>query len=185
MRERAENQHNALGWTMTSHLEHDLVIRSASPVDSESLARIYNHYVRTTTITFEEAPLKPAELQDRLEGILAIPLPWLVAEASGKVVGYAFAKKWRDRSAYRFSVETSVFLDPRQVGIGIGTRLYERLLHELRIGGLHVAMGGIALPNEASIALHKKLGFSKVAQFAEVGFKFDKWIDVSYWQKTL
>ncbi|HEV8248126.1 MAG TPA: GNAT family N-acetyltransferase, partial [Polyangiaceae bacterium] len=101
--------------------------------------------------------------------------------ASG-IVGYAYATRWRTRPAYRFSTEITVYLDPECRRLGIGSRLYEELLAKLQARGVHAAMAGIALPNEASVALHEKFGFSKVAHFKEVGFKFNTWIDVGYWQ---
>ena len=104
---------------------------------------------------------------------------------AGEVVGYAYATKWNRRSAYRFSAEVTVYLDHGRRGRGIGSKLYQQLLPTLQLSGIHVAIGGIALPNNASVALHEKLGFQKVAQFREVGFKFNKWIDVGYWEKVL
>ena len=101
------------------------------------------------------------------------------------VVGYVSAAKWKGRSAYRFSVESTIYLDHRSTGQGIGTKLYGQLFSILRSRSIHVVIGGIALPNAASVALHERLGFTKVAHFAEVGFKFGRWVDVGYWQVTL
>jgi phosphinothricin acetyltransferase len=112
-------------------------------------------------------------------------LPWLVAEEDGTVVGYAYATKWRTRPAYRQSVEVTVYVASDRRRRGIGSVLYDSLLDELRDHGIHAAIGGIALPNPASVALQEKFGFEKVAHFAEVGFKFGKWIDVGYWQRIL
>jgi phosphinothricin acetyltransferase len=101
------------------------------------------------------------------------------------VQGFAYASKWKGRCAYRYSVESTAYLADCSTGRGIGTRLYEALFTELRKSKMHVVMAGIALPNDASIALHEKLGFEKVAHFREVGWKFGKWIDVGYWQLLL
>jgi L-amino acid N-acyltransferase YncA len=161
------------------------VIRQAVATDAEAVSRIYNHYILNTAITFEEQPVLPSEMAERIAEVTSASLPWLVAEQDGSILGYAGASKWKGRSAYRFSVETTIYLAPDCFGRGIGTSLYQLLLKQLRNQGLHVAIGGIALPNAASLALHEKLGFHKVAQFAEVGFKFGKWIDVGYWQLTL
>jgi phosphinothricin acetyltransferase len=161
------------------------MIRQASAVDAEAISDIYNHYILETIITFEEQAVSSAELAERITAVAAASLPWIVAEQDGTVVGYAYASKWRDRCAYRFSVETTVYVAPDSLGKGIGTALYQSLLKQLRNSGLHVAIAGIAIPNPASIALHEKLGFRKVAHFPEVGFKFGKWIDVGYWQSTL
>lgn len=160
-------------------------IRDASVEDAESIASIYNHFVLTTSISFEEAEVPVIEMAARIADLQASGLPWIVAQQDGVVAGYAYATKWRVRHAYRFSVETSVYLAPDQAGKGIGTALYQALLKRLRDGGYHLAIGGIALPNAASVALHEKLGFEKVAQFREVGFKFDQWTDVGYWQLIL
>jgi L-amino acid N-acyltransferase YncA len=162
-----------------------LNIRDASVEDAESIASIYNHFVLTTAISFEEAEVPVMEMAGRIADLQASGLPWLVAELDGVVAGYAYATKWRARHAYRFSVETSVYLAPDQAGKGVGTALYEALLMRLREAGYHLAIGGIALPNAASVALHEKLGFEKVAHFKEVGFKFGRWTDVGYWQLVL
>ena len=112
-------------------------------------------------------------------------LPWLVCEDAGLVVGYAYATTWKSRCAYRYSAETSVYLSQQCVRKGIGSKLMQELIVRLRALVLHSILAGIALPNEASIALHEKLGFEKVAHFKEVGRKFDRWIDVAYWELIL
>lgn len=161
------------------------MIRSATDADSEAIAGIYNHYVTETTVTFEEEPVSASEIAARMGEVAADSLPWLVALQDDFIAGYARATKWKGRSAYRFSVETTIYLAPRCVGAGIGTALYQHLLAQLRDLRLHIAIGGVALPNSASVALHEKLGFRKVAHFGEVGFKFGKWIVVAYWQLKL
>jgi phosphinothricin acetyltransferase len=149
------------------------------------VARIYNHYIRETVITFEETEITHSEMADRIAKIGDFSLPWLVAESEGAIVGYAYAGKWRERSAYRYSVESTVYLDASATGRGIGTRLYRDLLTSLRATPVRTVLGVIALPNTASVALHERLGFTKVAELKEVGFKFGRWIDVAYWQLAL
>jgi len=105
-----------------------------------------------------------------------------VYSEGNKTLGYAYASKWKSRCAYKYSVETTVYLRPEVKGQGIGSKLYKELLTQLKEKNIHAAIGGIALPNDASIALHEKLGFKKIGQFKEVGYKFDKWIDVGYWE---
>jgi L-amino acid N-acyltransferase YncA len=167
-------------------LSHELArIRPATPADAASVAGIYNHYVKTSTVTFEEDPVAASEIIRRLEEVEAGSLPWLIAEEGGNVLGYAYAGKWKGRCGYRFSVETSVYLDSLHVGRGLGSLLYTNLLPLLKARGLHAVIGGIGLPNEGSVALHEKFGFRKVAHFKEVGFKFGKWIDVGYWELML
>lgn len=160
-------------------------IRHATSADASAIAAIYNHYVLTTAITFEEDVVPVEDMAQRIGDVLQAGLPWLVATVDGQVAGYAYATKWRARSAYRFSVESTVYLAPDGGRQGAGSRLYAALLDQLRAAGLHLVIGGIALPNAASIALHEKMGFEKVAHFAEVGFKLGQWRDVGYWQLRL
>jgi len=162
-----------------------ITIRGANPDDAPDLARIYNHYIENTVTTFETDPVPNAEMALRLRAIEDEKLPWFVAEREGKVAGYAYASKWKGRCAYRYSVETTVYLEKDALGLGIGRLLYTELLEALRALSLHVAIGGIALPNERSVRLHEAMGFRKAAHFEEVGFKQNRWIDVGYWQKTL
>ena len=161
------------------------MIRPAAHSDLEEVARIYNHYILNDIATFEEKPVSASEMAGRLDVVQSAGLPWLVAEEHGKVLGYAYAGRWSGRCSYRFSVESTVYVDPAAVGQGLGTALYEVLLGTLRDRSVHVVIGGIALPNAASVALHERLGFQKVAHFREIGFKFNKWIDVGYWQTAL
>ena len=157
-------------------------IRKVKQSDSSKIAQIYNHYIKNTIITFEEQEVSQDEISSRIENVLSEPLPWIVAENGGNIAGYAYAAKWKTRSAYRYAVESTVYLDKESVGKGIGTLLYKELLSKLKKSEMHVVIGGIALPNPSSIALHEKNGFKKVAHFKEAGIKFNKWIDVGYWQ---
>jgi phosphinothricin acetyltransferase len=161
------------------------LIRPATPADADAIVGIYNHFILNTTITFEETPVSSAEMAGRIAEVTAAALPWLLLEQDGVVVGYAYATKWRTRSAYRFAVETTIYLAPGFGGRGLGTQLYQALLAQLREKGYHAAIGGITLPNSPSIALHEKVGMKKVAYFTEVGFKFGQWLDVGYWEVLL
>lgn len=160
-------------------------IRGVVSSDAKAIAEIYNHYVKQTIITFEENPVPPTEIIKRIEHTQSIRLPWLIAESNDEILGYAYASKWKERAAYRFSVETTVYVQPNYFKKGIGSGLYNELMGALKAEGYHAAMGGIALPNKASVGLHEKIGFTKVAHFTEVGYKFDRWIDVGYWQCIL
>ncbi|SFU44021.1 arsinothricin resistance N-acetyltransferase ArsN1 family B [Pseudoduganella namucuonensis] len=160
------------------------MIRPATAADAAAIAAIYNHYVATTTISFEEHPVGEAEMAERIAGVTA-RLPWLVCERDGAVKGYAYATPWRVRSAYRYSVESSVYVSPDHPRQGVGKRLYLALIEELRARGIHMVIGGIAQPNEGSVALHESVGFVKVAHFKEVGWKFERWVDVGYWELRL
>lgn len=160
-------------------------IRSACPLDAARICTIYNHYVDGTTISFEEAPVTAADMAARIADVIDGGLPWLVLTDGDDIIGYAYATKWRARPAYRHAVESTIYLDAALAGQGHGMRLYARLLDALRVRGLHTAIAGIAQPNERSVRLHERLGFAKVAHFAEVGFKLGLWIDVGYWQMRL
>lgn len=161
------------------------MIRDALPKDIDSITSIYNYYVSNTTVTFEEEPVTSSEFQGRVHKSNTANLPWIVLEIKGSIVGYAYATKWKERSAYRFSVETSVYLKHNQQGNGYGTLLYIELITRLDLLGINSVIGGITLPNIASVALHEKLGMEKVAHFYKVGFKFGKWLDVGYWQLSI
>jgi phosphinothricin acetyltransferase len=161
------------------------MVRNAIAKDAPKIAEIYNHYIENTVITFEEEVVLAAEIQRRVEEIHSTGLPWLVAESDGQVVGYAYASKWKGRCAYRFSVEVTVYLSSSQASNGWGTKLYSTLFEKLELLKVHSVIGGIALPNKASIALHEKFGMEKVAHFKEIGYKFSNWVDVGYWQKQI
>jgi phosphinothricin acetyltransferase len=160
-----------------------LNVRAAVAADAARLAEIYNHYVLNTAISFEEAAIADAEMASRIDKIVAqAQLPWLVAEQAGAVVGYAYANRWRERHAYRFSVESSVYVAHDAAASGVGSALYAKLFEQLKAAGYHAVLGVIALPNAASIALHEKFGMRQVAHFKQVGHKFGQWHDVGNWQ---
>lgn len=160
------------------------MIREIQLSDAKSIAEIYNHYIENSVITFEEDPVTENEMLDRIRAH-DVKLPWIVYEDQDDVTGYAYATAWKGRSAYRYSVESTVYVRPDKKGNGVGTRLYQELLSRIKKGPVHVVIGGISLPNKASVALHEKLGFEKVAHFKEVGCKFDEWIDVGYWELVI
>jgi phosphinothricin acetyltransferase len=160
------------------------MIRSATVVDADAIARIYNYYIEETIITFEEETIDAAEIVRRM-GHPPDDFPWFVYEEEGAIIGYAYAAPWRTRISYRYSAESSVYLAPERIGSGVGTSLYEQLIATATERGLHALIGGITIPNPASIKFHERLGFEKVAHFREVGWKFNQWIDVGYWQLTL
>lgn len=160
------------------------MIRKAKPADAAAICEIYNYYVENTVISFEENPVCKNEMEGRIRNISA-KYPYLVREEDGVINGFVYASHWRDRSAYRYSAELSVYVRKGFLGMGIGWELMEKVLEEARLTDLHSLVSGIALPNERSIALHEKAGFRKIAQFNEIGFKFNKWHDVGYWELIL
>ena len=157
------------------------MIRNATYNDAAAITEIYNYYVLNTAFTFEEAPVSPDEMQRRITDV-QIRFPWLVFEENGLIIGYAYACPWKPRTAYRNTVESSVYLQPTHTGKGIGRILYSKLINELRDLNIHAVIGGIAQPNETSIKLHENLGFKKIGLFSEVGWKLGQWVDVGYWE---
>lgn len=159
-----------------------MLIRDAVEQDAAALAEIYNPYVLHTTVSFEEEAVTAAEMATRIAQVQQHGLPYLVIEDAGNVLGYAYATPWRVRKAYRYSVEVTVYLTESVHGKGLGRALYQALFARLKTLGVHAVIGGITQPNPASVALHEKMGMQQVALFAQVGFKFDQWRDVGYWQ---
>ncbi|MBN1515798.1 N-acetyltransferase [Candidatus Sumerlaeota bacterium] len=160
------------------------MIRNANIDDAAAICGIYNHYVEKTIITFEEQPVSADEMQSRIKEVTAV-YPWLVWEDAGIIAGYAYAGQWKSRRSFRHTVESTVYLAPGATGRGMGRQLYAGLIDALRDRGIHSVIGGISLPNPASVALHEKMGFEKIGHFKEVGWKFNQWIDVGYWELIL
>jgi phosphinothricin acetyltransferase len=158
-----------------------MIVRACEHGDVDTICDIYNYYVENTIVTFEEVPVTSTEMAARIAACTR-NLPWLVCEAGDQVVGYAYATRWHNRSAYRSCVEVTAYVKNGEGRKGFGQALYEKLL-QLLAGKYHAIVAGISLPNEGSVRLHEKFGFRKVAHFSEVGRKFDQWVDVGYWQK--
>lgn len=155
------------------------MIRKATIGDAASIAAIYNHYVDHTIVTFAETHTTAADIEELLQEAF----PFYVYEEGEDIFGYAHASRFKSRCAYRTSVEVTVYLHPEHCNKGIGSGLYQQLIQDLDKADYHAIIAGISLPNEASVALHEKFGFEKVAHFKEVGYKFGKYIDVGYWQR--
>lgn len=160
------------------------MIRPVRIEDAGEIVNIYNYYITNSIATFEEIELTEDEMRGKIISITE-SFPWLLYEEEGRVVGYAYASKWRARSAYRYSTESSVYIRNGHNSRGIGSALYGKLLEILSGMEMKTIIAGISLPNDASRRLHEKLGFEKVAHFVQVGKKFEKWIDVGYWQLNL
>lgn len=161
-----------------------LTIRAFAPGDELAICDIYNPYILGSTATFEEVPLQPAEMRERIDRYRAHH-PWLVCEEEGRIVGYSYARPYHERAAYRHTVELSVYIRQGHGGRGIGRLLYTPLIDHLQATGCHALMAVISLPNAASVALHESLGFVKVGHLREVGRKFDRWLDIGHWQRLL
>ncbi len=160
-------------------------IRPASASDAAAVTEIYNHYIATSHATFETEAINETDMLRRMDGGWAAGYPFLVCQANDEIVGYAYGRQFRPRRAYRHSIEVSVYVRPGREGEKIGSTLYACLLDDIRKGDHHAVIAGISLPNDASIALHEKFGFAKVAHFREVGYKYGRWIDVGYWELIL
>lgn len=161
-----------------------LTIHVATANDLEGIAAIYDREVRDGTATFDTEPPSREAWLAKIES----PEPgdfFLVAVEDSRVLGYAYSTAYRTRPAYRHTRETSVYVAPEGAGRGVGRALYDALLPQLHTAGVHTALAGIALPNLASVGLHESVGFTSVGVMREVGFKFDRWIDVGWWQLRL
>jgi phosphinothricin acetyltransferase len=164
----------------------ELMIRAAEVRDLPALTALYNHYVAHTVVTFD---LQPWTVEQRAEWFSHYattgPHRLLVGERDGLLVGYASSGTFRAKAAYGRSVETSIYLDHRHRGRGDGRRLYQGLLDVLASAPVHRAFAGVALPNDASVALHRRLGFTSIGVFREVGFKFGRYVDVEWFEASV
>jgi phosphinothricin acetyltransferase len=159
-------------------------IRLATEADSAAIAAIYTPFCESTPVSFEETAPTPAEMARRIRKILE-QYPWLVLDDGGEVAGYAYASKHRERPAYRWAVDVSVYVDPGYRRRGVGRALYTTLLALLRLQGFFKAYAGVALPNPGSVGLHTAVGFEPVGIYRGVGFKHGAWHDVGWYQLAL
>ena len=163
------------------------MIRDYAAADAGAVCAIYNHYIAHSLATFEEDAIGAGEIQRRVDQVLADGWPWIVDvdTASGAIRGYAYANILKPRTAYRYCAETTVYVHPDNQRQGVARGLYADLLARLAAIGTRSAIGIITIPNPASIALHEDFGFAQVAHLKAVGYKFEQWADVGFWQKEL
>lgn len=161
------------------------MIRNVQLSDAKRISEIYNPYIQHTIITFEEEQVTESDIAERIKAITQKNFPYIVYEENGNVVGYAYLSNWRSRSAYDITLETSVYIDEKAQAKGLGTILYAELISKAREINIHSLIGVISLPNPISRKLHKKFNFELVGNFKESGLKFDKFIDVEFWQLIL
>jgi phosphinothricin acetyltransferase len=159
-------------------------LRLARPADAPAVRRIYAPAVEETAVSFATEVPDVAALESKIATTLPA-YPWLVCVRDDAVVGYAYGGPFRERDAYRWTVELSVYVDAAARGEGVGRALYEALLDLLSAQGYASAYGVVTLPNPASVALHERLGFERVGTFDDVGFKRDEWHDVGWWRRHL
>jgi L-amino acid N-acyltransferase YncA len=160
------------------------MIRLATGADAEAIAAIYRPIVAATAISFETLAPDPAEMERRMAAALEIA-PWLVYQDGGGLAGYAYGSRHRERAAYQWSVDVSVYVGEGSRRRGIGSALYGALFPLLRLQGFYAAHAGVTLPNAASVALHESLGFRPVGIYRAVGYKLGAWHDVGWWQLSL
>jgi phosphinothricin acetyltransferase len=160
------------------------IVRDASPRDAEACAAIYAPYVTDTAISFEMDPPSPAEMAKRI-AVAAQTHAWLVLEDEGRVVGYAYGGPFKDRAAYRWACEVSIYLELGRRRTGAGRMLYQALFARLAERGFRTALAGMTLPNEASVGLHRAMGFQDVGTSRRIGWKHDSWHDVAWVQRAL
>jgi phosphinothricin acetyltransferase len=159
-------------------------IRLARADDAAAVQRIYAPFVRDTAVSFELAPPGVEEMRARIAKTLP-RYPWLVLDEGGEVIGYVYAGAHRERPAYAWSVDTTVYVDAAHRRRGVGRALYASLFAVLALQGFHNAFAGIALPNPGSVGLHEALGFRPIGVYREVGYKLSRWHDVGWWQREL
>jgi L-amino acid N-acyltransferase YncA len=162
----------------------NLSVRAAGSSDAAACAAIYAPYVTDTAITFETEPPDEQEMATRIAAAQRTHA-WLVAEQAGAVVGYAYGGPYRQRAAYRWSCEVSVYVEPGRRQAGVGRALYEALFARLAERGLRTAVAGMALPNEASVHLHRATGFEPIGTYRRIGWKHGAWHDVAWMQRAL
>ena len=153
------------------------MIRKVNLQDCKAITDIYNEYVTNSVATFETEPVSEEEMQSRISRFSS-DFPYFVYEADGEVIGYCYAHPWKEKAAYKYTLETTVYLSPRHVGKGAGRQLMQKLIDECRTAGYHALIACITEGNVASFALHANLGFKQVSNFEQVGLKFDRWIGV-------
>ncbi len=162
-------------------------IRDATPADLPDIREIYNHYVANSTVTFDERPMTLRALRSKFAHIAKLGFPFLVAESpSGQILGFAYVYPWREKAAYRYTVENSIYLRAAATGKGLGTALLGELIERCRAAGIREIIAVIADKGaEASIAMHKAFGFREIGHMGRVGYKFDRWLGTVLLQKSL
>jgi L-amino acid N-acyltransferase YncA len=165
-------------------MREKLNIRRASATDAVEISKIYNAYIINSIVTFETTPVEVSEMEQRIKEKLA-DYDWIVGELNQQIVGYAYYGSFRRRAAYSHTAESTIYLSDENKGKGLGKNLYRALIRSASEKGFRELIGVIALPNPASVGLHKALGFREVGILHGVGYKCGKYVDVSLWQRSL
>jgi L-amino acid N-acyltransferase YncA len=162
-----------------------MLVRHADPDrDAAACAAIYAPHITASVASLEERAPEPQEMADRIR-IISGDYPWLVAELDGQVIGYAYASRHRERAAYRWAADVTVYISSDHHRRGVGRTLYETLFGLLRRQGVYEVCAGVTLPNDASVGLHESLGFEPVGVYRDIAFKFGRWRSVGWWQMRL
>jgi L-amino acid N-acyltransferase YncA len=159
-----------------------MIVRAVVRNDASQIAEIYNHYILTSHATFELETIDEVEMNKRIGDTVDLGYPFFVAADGHRICGYAYARPFRPRPGYRFAAEIAAYVKHNDQQRGVGRQLYNGLIPQLFNDGFHSLIATIALPNDASVRLHESFGFEKAGHFREVGRKFDRWVDVGYWQ---
>lgn len=167
--------------------EFSFELRAATERDIPDLLEIYNHYVANTTVTFDEDALTLKEMRAKFRRVAQLKYPWIVAQTpSGQVIGYAYVTPWKPKAAYRFTVENSIYLRPASTGKGLGAALLAELLAQSKAAGVREVIAVIADRGaDASIAIHRRFGFTEIGRMGRVGFKFGRWLGTVLMQRSL
>lgn len=165
----------------------EFTIRDARAEDLPWVRSIYNHYVANSTVTFDEEPMTLRQLRSKAQHMAKLGFPFIVAESpSGEILGYAYVYPWKDKAAYRYTVENSIYLGPAATGKGLGRVLMTELIERSRAAGIKEIVAVIADKGaDGSIRLHEQFGFKEIGRMGRVGFKFERWLGVIMMQKSL
>jgi phosphinothricin acetyltransferase len=165
----------------------EYVVRQAVLEDLPHVREIYNHYVMNSTVTFDEVPMTLAAMRKKWSTVQALGFPFIVAEnPTGQILGYAYVYPWKEKAAYRYTVENSIYLGPAATGKGLGRELLSELISRSKAAGIREIIAVIADKGaEASIGMHEKFGFTEIGRMGKVGFKFDRWLGTVLLQKSL
>ena len=163
----------------------DVIVRNAGERDAEAVQAIYAHHVLHGTASYDTEPPGLDFTREKIRAVLEIGWPYLIAEAGGRVAGYAYATQFRDRAAYQYTCESSIYVDPDRTGQGIGKMLLRDLMDRSAAAGFRTMIAVIGGAEPASVRLHSSCGFAEVGRLHAVGFKFGSWLDSVYMQRSL
>ena len=161
-----------------------MIIRNVLNSDIPQVVEILNHYVRNDSCTFQINTYSISEISEKIAEITKV-YPYIVMEEGNEVIGFAYASRWREKNAYDKSAETTIYLNPKHKYRGLGKILYQELIEQLREKNFRLLVACLTLPNPSSVRLHESLGFEKVGEFKDAGYKFIRWYNVGFWQKVL